>query len=49
MAARMAAVGARHQLLRHAGAPHGMENGEGQPQWLHYKQAVVDWIREVTH
>jgi hypothetical protein len=25
-----------------------MENWEGQPQWLHYKQVVVDWIRRVT-
>jgi acetyl esterase len=48
MGARMAAVGARHQLLRLEGAAHGMENWEGQPQWLHYKQVVVDWIRRVT-
>jgi acetyl esterase len=48
MAARLATVGARHQLLRLEGAPHGMENWEGQPQWLHYKQVVVDWIRRVT-
>jgi acetyl esterase len=48
MAARLAKVGARHDLIRLDGAPHGMENWEGQPQWLHYKQAVVDWIRKVS-
>ena len=48
MAARLAAVGADHQLLSLQGAPHGMENWEGQLQWLHYKQAIVDWIRQVT-
>ena len=48
MAAQLARVGARHELLRLEGAPHGMENWEGRPEWLHYKQAVVDWIRRVT-
>ena len=48
MASQLAKVGARHELLRLEGAPHGMENWEGRPEWLHYKQAVVDWIRRVA-
>jgi alpha-L-fucosidase 2 len=48
MAARLETVGARHELLRLEGAPHGMENWEGQPRWTHYKQAVVEWIRRLA-
>jgi acetyl esterase/lipase len=48
MAARLQAVGARHEMLALDGAPHGMENWEGQPQWQHYKAQVVAWIRRVT-
>jgi acetyl esterase len=48
MAARLQAIGARHQLLALDGAPHGMENWEGQPQWQHYKARVVEWIAQVT-
>lgn len=48
MAAQLAKVGARHELIRLEGAPHGMGNWEGRPEWRHYKQAVVDWIRRVT-
>jgi hypothetical protein len=35
-------------MLALEGAPHGMENWEGNPQWLHYKPRVVDWIRATT-
>lgn len=48
-AARLASLGARHDLVVLEGAPHGMENWEGYPEWAHYKSRVVDWIREVTH
>jgi alpha-L-fucosidase 2 len=48
MAARLQAIGARHELLALDGAPHGMENWEGQPQWQHYKARVVEWIAQVT-
>jgi hypothetical protein len=30
------------------GAPHGMENWEGHPEWLGYKQRVVEWIRKIV-
>ena len=48
MAARLQSIGARHQMLALEGAPHGMENWEGNPQWLHYKPRVVEWIRATT-
>ncbi|MBK5298877.1 MAG: alpha/beta hydrolase [Vicinamibacteria bacterium] len=48
MAAHLQAIGARHQMLALDGAPHGMENWEGQPQWQHYKARVVEWIGRVT-
>ena len=48
MAARLQAIGARHQMLALDGAPHGMENWEGVPQWQHYKTSVVEWIARVT-
>ena len=48
MTARLQAIGARHELLALDGAPHGMENWEGQPQWQHYKARVVEWIASLT-
>lgn len=47
-AARLASLGARHGLVALEGAPHGMENWEGHPEWAHYRPRVLDWIREVT-
>ncbi len=37
-------VGADYELLALEGAPHGMENWEGHPEWSHYKQSLVDWL-----
>ena len=48
MAARLAAVGARHEMLRLDGAPHGMESWEGQQRWLHHKARVVEWIKALS-
>jgi alpha-L-fucosidase 2 len=47
-ATRLAALGVPHEVIALEGAPHGMENWEGHPQWLHYKRRVVDWILRVT-
>jgi acetyl esterase/lipase len=41
---RLRAVGARHELLALEGAPHGMENWEGHPEWAHYKTKLVEWL-----
>jgi acetyl esterase len=45
MAARLAELGVEHELLRLDGAPHGMENWEGHPEWQFYKPHLVSWIR----
>jgi acetyl esterase len=43
---RLRAVGARHELLALEGAPHGMENWEGHPEWAHYKTKLVEWLSQ---
>jgi alpha-L-fucosidase 2 len=43
---RLTELGVEHDLLALGGAPHGMENWEGHPEWMVYKQRVVDWIRD---
>jgi alpha-L-fucosidase 2 len=48
MASHLSAIGARHELIALEGAPHGMENWEGQPRWQDYKARLVGWIRGVT-
>lgn len=48
MARALTAIGARHELYALDGAPHGMENWEGRPEWNQYKERVVEFIREVT-
>ena len=45
-AAKLSEVGAEHELYRLDGAPHGMENWEGRPEWSAYKQKVVDWLEQ---
>jgi acetyl esterase len=45
---RLTAIGAPHDLMALAGAPHGMENWEGHPEWTVYKARVVEWIRRVV-
>ncbi len=42
---RLSQAGARHDLVLLKGAPHGMENWEGHPEWMFYKQKLVDWLR----
>ena len=38
-------LGARHKAIAVEGAPHGIENWEGHPEWLDYKTKLVDWLR----
>jgi acetyl esterase len=47
-AQRLTELGARHELLALEGAPHGMENWEGHPEWTGYKQRLVEWILRVV-
>ena len=48
MAARLAELGVAHDVVALNGAPHGMENWEGHPEWTTYKQRVVEWIVRVA-
>jgi acetyl esterase/lipase len=45
-AARLGELGVEHELYRIDGAPHGMENWEGRPDWSGYKTRVVAWLDE---
>jgi alpha-L-fucosidase 2 len=41
---RLTELGVSHDVVALDGAPHGMENWEGHPEWMFYKQRVVEWI-----
>jgi acetyl esterase/lipase len=43
-ATRLKEAGARYDLVLLEGAPHGMENWEGHPEWAFYKQKLTDWL-----
>ncbi|HEY2944504.1 MAG TPA: alpha/beta hydrolase [Vicinamibacteria bacterium] len=43
---RLREVGARHELFALEGAPHGMENWEGRPEWAGYKTKLVEWLTQ---
>lgn len=45
-ARRLAEIHARHEVLLLEGAPHGMENWEGHPEWMFYKKMMVDWLEK---
>jgi acetyl esterase len=47
-AQRLTELGVSHEVIAIEGAPHGMENWEGHPEWLGYKQRVVEWIQTIT-
>jgi alpha-L-fucosidase 2 len=40
---------ARSKLIILQGAPHGMEDWEGHPEWVSYKDELVDWLSEVLN
>lgn len=46
-AAKLKEVGASYALVLLEGAPHGMENWEGHPEWMFYKRKLVDWLLSV--
>ena len=45
--ARLKKAGVRSELLLLEGAPHGMENWEGHPEWAFYKGKLVEWLWSV--
>jgi acetyl esterase/lipase len=47
-ARRLTELDVRHEVVALEGAPHGMENWEGHPEWMDYKQRVVEWIQGVV-
>jgi alpha-L-fucosidase 2 len=47
-AQRLQSLGIRHEVIALDGAPHGLENWEGRPEWATYKARVIDWIRRVV-
>jgi acetyl esterase len=46
-AARLKNADARYELVLLEGAPHGMENWEGHPEWIFYKKKLTDWLLAV--
>jgi acetyl esterase/lipase len=46
-AARLEKTDARYELILLEGAPHGMENWEGHPEWAFYKQKLVGWLSAI--
>ncbi len=38
-------LGVPTELVLVPGAPHGIENWEGHPEWAFYKKKVVDWLK----
>ncbi len=47
-ARRLTELGVRHEVIALEGAPHGMENWEGHPEWMVYKRLVPEWIARVV-
>lgn len=47
-AQRLTELGVSHEVIALEGAPHGMENWEGHPEWMVYKRRVVEWIQQVA-
>jgi acetyl esterase/lipase len=45
---RLKQIGARHESIALENAPHGLENWEGHPEWMFYKERLIAWIRDVT-
>lgn len=45
-AQRLKSLNATYDTIAVKGAPHGIENWEGHPEWMGYKQKVVAWLRQ---
>lgn len=46
MCDKMKKAGAHCELITVDGAPHGMDHWESHPEFLWYKQALTDWLRQ---
>jgi len=38
-------AGAGFDAITIEGAPHGMENWEGHPEWMDYKTKLIEWLK----
>jgi acetyl esterase len=45
---KLTSIGAGHEVIALEGAPHGLENWEGHPEWTTYKRRMVEWIERVV-
>jgi alpha-L-fucosidase 2 len=45
---RLTEIGVPHELVALEGAPHGLENWEGHPEWMFYKKRMTDWIAHIV-
>jgi acetyl esterase len=45
---RLGEIGVPHEIVTLDGAPHGLENWEGHPEWMFYKQRVAEWITRIV-
>src|ERR1700730_1545780 len=48
MCRKMKEAGARCDLITIEGAPHGMNHWEPVPEFLRYKQVLVDWLKKTV-
>lgn len=48
MVERLREVGANVTSVELSGAPHGLENWEGHPEWAFYKTSLLDWLQRVA-
>lgn len=46
MAARLRELGNNVETVELPGAPHGMENWEGHPEWKFYQERLTVWLRQ---
>jgi alpha-L-fucosidase 2 len=45
MAKKLAESYVDYEFYEIRGAPHGLENWEGHPEWMKYKTILVDWLK----
>jgi acetyl esterase len=49
MCDKMKKAGAHCDLITIQGAPHGMDHWESHAEWLWYKKALVEWLKQTLH
>lgn len=49
MVAKLTELKARFEAVELPGAPHGMENWEGHPEWASYKADLTAWLKRILN